>query len=177
MASKPSGFSPSALPMEYFPKTPVPQDSTRARHYLVPGKIFAAKEPHVITAVVGSGVSVCLYDPKTQIGGANHFLFVETMVGEANPLKYAGHANQALLDKMVELGANPRSLTARVFGGTRSQLSFSGVESSLGEKNMEAALRFLEERGIPVTSREVGGQKGRKVMFQTDTGVGKCDEL
>ena len=177
MATKFPGFSPSELPMEYFPKTPVPQDSTRGRHYLMPGKIFASKEPHVITAVVGSGICICLYDPKTQIGGANHFLFVNTTAGEANPLKYAKHASESLLNKLVELGANAGSLTARIFGGTRSQLNFSSVESSLGEQNLAAALDFLGSRSIPITTREVGGQKGRKVMFQTDTGIGKCDEL
>ena len=177
MAARYSSFSPSALPMEYFPRTPVPPDNTRGRHYLVPGRIFASKEPTVITAVVGSGVSLCLYDPSTQIGGANHFLFVDTMTGEANPLKYASHANQGLFDQMLQLGANAGTMQARLFGGTQSTINFTSVEQSLGDKNVEAALRFLQTRGLPLISRETGGLKGRKLMFQTDSGVGKCEEL
>ena len=49
-------------------------DDTHARHYLIPGKIFAAAQPFAISTIVGSGIALCLWDSERRVGGANHFI-------------------------------------------------------------------------------------------------------
>jgi len=40
----------------------------------------------------------------------------------------------------------------------------------LGERNVHAATHFLKMSGIRLLQSEVGGTKGRKLVFQTDDG-------
>src|SRR5260370_41375054 len=72
---KTSSFNPAVLPMEYLPRVLDAADEQHARHYLIPGKIFAAAQPFAISTIVGSGVALCLWDSAHHIGGANHFIF------------------------------------------------------------------------------------------------------
>jgi chemotaxis protein CheD len=58
-----------------------------------------------------------------------------------------------------------------VFGGAFIVDAFHGPRERLGTKNAELALRTLRQEGIPVVADDVGGRRGRKVIFHTDTGV------
>ena len=44
-----------------------------SNYFLKPGYILIASKPTVISTVLGSCVSVCLYDRKRGAGGMNHF--------------------------------------------------------------------------------------------------------
>ena len=41
----------------------------------------------------------------------------------------------------------------------------------LGTKNVEVARHLLESESIPLVGHDVGGQRGRKLIFQTDDGA------
>ena len=43
-------------------------------HYLYPASLFADKEPHIVTTILGSCVAVCLYDSVLNQGGINHYM-------------------------------------------------------------------------------------------------------
>jgi chemotaxis receptor (MCP) glutamine deamidase CheD len=43
--------------------------------------------------------------------------------------------------------------------------------SSLGARNVAAALDLLKNAGIRVTVQETGGTQGRKIVFNTDDGM------
>ena len=43
--------------------------------------------------------------------------------------------------------------------------------AQLGRKNAEFALEFLQRRNIEVVQSEVGGTRGRKLIFNTDEGT------
>jgi chemotaxis receptor (MCP) glutamine deamidase CheD len=43
--------------------------------------------------------------------------------------------------------------------------------TTLGAKNVAAALELMKNAGIPVVAQETGGPQGRKVLFNTDDGV------
>jgi hypothetical protein len=49
-------------------------DVARTKVYLHPGQVFAAAYPTTVTTILGSCVSLCLWDPTLRIGGINHFL-------------------------------------------------------------------------------------------------------
>lgn len=40
----------------------------------------------------------------------------------------------------------------------------------LGDQNVARALEALEAEGIPVVARDTDGERGRKLVFHTDTG-------
>jgi chemotaxis protein CheD len=139
------------------------------RHYLYPGMIFAHISPHVVTTVLGSCVSVCLWDSQEKIGGINHYnLPLWNGDGLATP-KFGNIAIQRLIEKIQILGAQKKRLTAKIFGGGTVLSSIAGT-NHVGEKNIILALDLLDEANIPIISSSVGGTQGRKIIFNTHSG-------
>lgn len=140
-----------------------------ATHYLYPGELVATSESRVISTVLGSCVSVGLWDGTTRSGGLNHFLLPHDTQEGGTSFRFARSAMEALLSRMLALGCEARDLTARLVGGAAQ---FAGREDrlSIGEQNVGVAARFLDELGIPVVVREVGGTRGRKLVFDVGTG-------
>ena len=137
--------------------------------YLYPGELIATSDPSVISTVLGSCVSVCLLDPVTKSGGANHFLLPHLTRGDGASGRFGRTAMETLFTRMLSLGCQKRNLTARMFGGA-SLFEGSRDRISIGQQNVQVATRFLEDEGIPILVREVGGARGRKLVFHTETG-------
>ena len=149
--------------------TPVP-DSTL---FLLPGMLHASRERSVITTVLGSCVSVCLASRTGEAGGMNHFL-LPSGEGHAAPesARFGRPAVQLLLQRLAAFGTASRDLEAKVFGGSSIIGAAPGVPGdSLGTKNVAVALSLLDAAGIPVVASDVGGGRGRKLVFDTGDGA------
>jgi len=148
---------------------PKPSPVTRLAQYIQPGHVHVARTPTQLTTILGSCVSVCLWDAGEGIGGMNHFMLPQATGGSVKSPRFGNFAMQDLFDKVQMAGARRAHLQARVFGGA---CMFEQMRSSahLGQKNIELALDFLSHRGIDVVETNVGGDHGRKLRFFTDTG-------
>jgi chemotaxis protein CheD len=139
------------------------------RHFLYVGSLFARKGEHVVTTVLGSCVSVCLWDPVLKIGGINHYL-LPLWNGEGLPTpKYGNIAITKLIDKMYTLGARKGSLQAKIFGGSSTNSNAVGL-LNVSERNIMIAKDVLKDNGIPIISSDVGGNLGRKIIFHSNSG-------
>jgi len=147
----------------------LPGADTRPRRsvYLQPGELCTAAEPTEVVTLLGSCVAVCLFDPVAEVGGVNHFLLPRGPSSDASP-RYGTNAMALILEQLLALGARPTALRAKVFGGASSLRPTFG--RSLAAENVALALRVLEEARIPVLESDVGGQRGRKLVFHTDVG-------
>ena len=144
------------------------RDPNTKTHYLFPGTIFVHKDQHLVTTVLGSCVSVCIWHPKAQVGGINHYL-LPLWNGEGLPTpKYGNIAIARLIEKVRRI-AGEGELIAKVFGGA-SMWSRTEGALAVGERNVELAFKQLEEEKIKVISQDVWGEMGRKVIFDTKTG-------
>lgn len=159
-----------ALPQEFRPFLAEASDNEHARHYLLPGKVFASVEPAAVTAIVGSSVLLCIWDTARGIGGAAQFLMPQASQNDPEDSKCGDAAGNKLLELLIDLGASLKYLEAKVFGGLQPVVTFGNPADCLGKRNVEAALRFLAAKRIPVVNKEVGGRSGRKVIFHTDDG-------
>ena len=138
-------------------------------HYLHPGNLFASSNPHVVTTILGSCIAVCLFDPTKKIGGINHYM-LPLWNGEGLPIPRFGNvAIKKLIEKMEMLGANKRTLQAKVFGGSSIHKTASGL-LNVGLRNIDIAKDMLEEERIHIIGSDMGGSRGRRVLFYTDTG-------
>lgn len=135
------------------------------------GELHAESEPAVITTVLGSCVSVCLFDPVKHIGGMNHIL----LPGDADlklfndSARYGVNAMELLINRMLAIGADRNNLRAKVFGGGRMFTEAPQVYSP-GKDNTRFVFDFLETEGIQIDSFNVGGAYGRKIHFFTHSG-------
>jgi chemotaxis protein CheD len=142
----------------------------RTPTYVHPGQVYVSGEAGECATILGSCVAVCLHDPLTRVGGLNHFL-LPFPGDDAEPSpRYAPTAIEALVHRMVLEGARPHRLIAHVVGGAAVLAAFGANENHLGRRNVDAAYELLAERGIRVTSHDVGGTRGRKVVFEPRTG-------
>jgi len=145
--------------------------SERFGVYLHPGQVFAAAEPHQVTTILGSCVAVCLWDPMSGVGGVNHFLLPHWAGNGQSSARFGNVAVDRLINRLLDFGGTRRNLLAKVFGGACVLEAFRGSSNQLGKNNVDIALKLLDAERIPVITCEVGGQHGRKLIFQTDDGV------
>jgi chemotaxis protein CheD len=145
--------------------------------YLHPGQLFASAVPCAITTVLGSCVSVCLYDVERGIGGANHFLLPHAGTRTNEPLRSGASAIEALLRCVLDLGARRHKLAAKVFGGARVLHTMHPERFHLGIANINVARSVLSAERIPVLAEDVGGMRGRKLRFVTGDGSAWVQEL
>jgi chemotaxis protein CheD len=138
--------------------------------YLLPGDVAVCTEPTVISTVLGSCVSVCLYDQRRRTGGMNHFVLPRSAGDRAASARVAPFAMQALLDRMTRYGSQSANLVALLYGGACVLRSSNPGPNHLGMQNVRAALDFLSESRIPVIRQDAGGQRGRQVRFHTESG-------
>jgi chemotaxis protein CheD len=152
-----------------------PDSGDRAQVYLHAGQLHVASAPTAITTVLGSCVSVCLYDPVAKVGGMNHFLLPLHVEREAS-LRFGTVAVPALIDAVLRAGASRGGLVAKVFGGA-SVIGPLAKGRRLGDENAALAMRLLEQARIPVLDHDVGGQRGRKLVFIVDEGTAWVRQL
>ena len=139
-------------------------DNTLHRIFLSPGEVVCASEPTLITTVLGSCVTVTLWDKDRRVGGLNHFVLPRGGAGS----RYGDTAMLELLEGVLDCGAHLRSLEAKIFGG--AAVLPVGGQGSVGTANVAFALGELSRRGIPVVGRRTGGERGRYLIFNTETG-------
>ena len=154
---------------EQMPSTSV--ESDRPRAYLLSGEFHASAQPCEINTILGSGVSICLWDKRRSAGGMNHFLLPASREGEPASLRFADIATRALLERLRALGCRPPNLRARIFGGAAILQARNRYAASLGAQNVAAAVSLMRDAGIPVIAQQTGAAQARKIIFNTDDGV------
>jgi len=137
---------------------------------ILPGEYYVTGRDMLLVTVLGSCVSACIRDPKTGIGGMNHFMLPE---GDPhNPLsesaRYGGYAMEVLLNQLIKLGASRSRLEAKVFGGGAVMRGFT--MHNVGERNSEFVLEYLENERIRVVAQDLQDIYPRKVYFFPFTG-------
>src|SRR5260221_3916752 len=135
-------FNPAVLPQEFLQTLSGSEPGTGGKQFLLPGQMFASRQPTTITTILGSCVAICLWSPRTGTGGMNHYLLPEGSSTEANRFRYGNNANPALLNELLALGCEVRDLQAKVFGGASTMAGLDAA-TSLGKRNLEMALEFL----------------------------------
>jgi chemotaxis protein CheD len=145
--------------------------------YLHPGQTYATKDTAVVTTILGSCVAVCLWEPVVRVAAINHFLLARNPVRGTDDARYGDTAMELLLASMLERGAWVDRIIAKVFGGACVLRSMTSSARSIGGQNNDAARRFLERYQIQISADQTGGQRGRKLLFDTADGSAWVKEI
>jgi chemotaxis protein CheD len=143
--------------------------------FVLGGQIVITTVPKEFVTILGSCVSVCLWDRKIKAGGMNHFLLPET-VNDSTSLQGGIAATRLLIQTMLSQCSFIANLEAKIYGGSNR---FFKDESFLnvGHQNVVAAKFALEEAGIPIALEDTRGIAGRKIYFNTQTGTVKVERI
>ncbi|MFH1002435.1 MAG: chemotaxis protein CheD [bacterium] len=136
---------------------------------------------YLITYGLGSCVAVAIYDQEKKLAGMLHIMLpMQTIKREkVNLLKYVDPGIQLMLEEMLIQGVNRKRLKAKIAGGAK-MFSFSSnkeINSNIGEKNIEAVKRNLQELLIPLVAEDTGQNYGRTVEFYPENGDMKIKSL
>jgi chemotaxis protein CheD len=134
------------------------------RVFLLPGEYMVSKQPHIISTLLGSCVSVCLYHPQHHFGGMNHYMLTKGPVGERSG-KYGDYAINVLLQFMERACGSLAGVEAMIFGGA-NVVGNIGSGEQIGERNIALAREMLKKAGIKITKEQVGGTVGLKLHYQ-----------
>jgi len=134
--------------------------------YLHAGKLYVSRQSSQVVTILGSCVAVCLWDRLTHVGGINHYMLPNDIGVQVGSPRFANFAMTELLRQVLALGAETRRLEAKIFGGA-CVLGASAIGRDLGSKNVEAARERLSQERIKIVSEDVGGKRGRKLIFRT----------
>lgn len=145
----------------------VPERHPSPEHFLHGGELLTSREQIAIKTILSSSMAICMWEPKSGVGGAAHFLLPHLAgEGEGSP-RFGNIAIVTLIEELALLGAPEDQLLVKLVGGSSVH---RGKESALGERNLEVAREVLAELGIPVVGEEVGGARVRRLTFLTDDG-------
>jgi len=147
-----------------------------------PGEFMVTKKNEIVATVLGSCVSVVLFDPESKALGMNHFMLAKyhgkTPIYADDACRYGMYAMEQLINAMLKSGISKDRLLAKVFGGGHvigANIPGSpNGNSSIGipESNIQFAFEFLALENIKVVNSDVGGYAGRKIMaFAQDAKV------
>ena len=135
--------------------------------YIVQGDTAVGdKDDMVITTILGSCISICLWDPVARVGGMNHLLLPDMKNDRAHESSGAV-AMDRLINQMMPLGAERPRLHGKLFGGS----SMLAGRTDIGARNAEFGRSYLRTENIPCDAENVGGDKARRLRFWPSTGV------
>jgi chemotaxis protein CheD len=155
------------------PGPAVPSGRTR---YLQPGQLLTCLEPTTVTTILGSCVSVCLWDRRQAIGAINHYVLPHAYGACEQSLRCGPSAISRLIERMRALGSGPGDLQAKLFGGAWI-LAAPRRDDHIGALNVRVAREMLGREGIPIVAEDVGGARGRKIVFHTESGAALVKKL
>jgi len=144
----------------------------RKRITISPGEYHVSNEDVIISTLLGSCVSVCLYDPVCRVIGMNHFLLInefgpEMSVCTIDSGSQGMCAMELLINNMLKTGAKYENLRAKAFGGGSMFRPFDEcfIDYCVGKSNIDFVKAFLAENKIRLVNSDLGGNNGRLVHF------------
>ena len=128
----------------------------------------------LITVGLGSCVGIALYDKMSGVGGLAHIMLPDSsqFSNVTNSAKFADLAIPILIKKIEGIGGRQRNLKAKIAGGA-SMFNFSdkAMVMDIGNRNGIAVRDALKKYSIPLIAEEIGGNKGRTMIFDTASGI------
>lgn len=130
--------------------------------------------PDALTTLgLGSCVGVALYDSVKKISGMIHVMLPDStkIKNNENVAKFADTGIEALIDRMISMGASRNRLVAKIAGGAQ-MFAFNSNNDMLriGERNVEASKAKLSSLGIKIIAEDTGLNYGRTIEFYAETG-------
>ena len=146
----------------------------KLRKFLRPGEFYVGRQSVIAETLVGSCATVCLYNYKKKFGAMNHFLrdYPKDETG-IDIGEFGITATRHIVTAMMKRDNDPTHYRAGVFGGA-AVLKTGGAEGAIGEANVKVASEVLRAAHIRIGQRDVGGTRGRRVTFDTETGEIAC---
>jgi len=141
----------------------------KPRKFIHAGEIFIGVKPTEIATVLGSCVSVCLFDRSSMIGSMNHYLLPLWNGNGLQTPKFGNISIERMIESMENIGCNKINIEAKLFGGANIHTT-TQESMMIGKKNVLIAKEMLKQHNIRIVAEDTGGTTGRRILMHSDTG-------
>jgi len=147
--------------------------------FLSLGELIVADKPTQVWTILGSCVSIVLYNPRKKVSALCHAQLSErnifgslfnnqyTEKAVKDDFRFVGSSINYMLEQMLALGISKNEIVASVYGGANVIAEFT---HKIGTENSEVAISELAKIGIRIVKKDVGGTKSRTIYHLSDTG-------
>lgn len=157
-------------------------NTTHVKKFVSLGELHCSSSPTQFWTVLGSCVSVVLHNPRKRISMVCHAqISQKDTFGKFNDnqqkyvskacdgdFRFVETAIMHMLEKFYSNGVDKNEIQAGVYGGASVIAEFS---HKIGDENVSAALKLLNQQGIRIIEKNVGGEKSRTIRHFSDTGL------
>ncbi len=147
---------------------------------ILPGEYYVTDHDEMITTVLGSCISACIWDKGMGVGGMNHFMLPSSEKGGwggselvSTATRYGNHAMEQMINAILKHGGRREHLLVKIFGGGKIISSMSDV----GKKNIKFVESYINNENVTLLAEDVGGGQARKVIFYPKTGRVRVKKL
>jgi chemotaxis protein CheD len=144
---------------------------TLPRIYLKPGEFHFAVTPSIVSTVLGSCISVTMHNPESTMGAICHAVLPDEFV-PGEPYRYVDSSIAAMLRLFDRYRINRKDIQVKLFGG--SDILPKGENGyrymTVGQQNILRANQIIEREQLRLIASDVGGTRGRKLLFHTHSG-------
>jgi chemotaxis protein CheD len=148
-----------------------------ARHVVGIGEFAVSKDPgdRIVTHALGSCIAVCIYEPRSGVGGLLHFLLPDANINperaRTQPAAFANSGLPLLFQAAYELGLEKSRCRVRLVGGADVARAEGTSLLNVGKRNLLAARNILWKNGLLVEAEATGGSTARSVSLQLSDGT------
>lgn len=140
---------------------------------VLPGEFYVSMQEELITTILGSCVAVCIHDPRTGIGGMNHFMLPAPMGSHdgwsataGRAARYGSDAMEQLINAILAAGSARADLQLKVFGGGRVLAQLSDI----GQRNIDFVQRYISVEKLHLCASDLGDVYPRQIQFFPHSG-------
>ncbi|WP_102797182.1 chemotaxis protein CheD [Bowmanella denitrificans] len=143
--------------------------------YLAPGGYATGRRlSRQYSTILGSCVSLVLWHPATGFFAICHYLMVHAKAGAISPLSMGKYAELILphFQRQVQkAGLVAGDVQASLYGGAgNARTRGLARHFQVARCNVDYADAFVQQQGWQLFNRDVGGEQGRKLLFDSHTG-------
>jgi len=162
-----------------YQKTDMPaEDAKLPRIILNSAELYVSPTPAIVKTVLGSCVAVTMFNRRRGIGAICHALLPHPRDNKpytanyAENRKYVTYVIPEMIREMQQYDIQLREIEVKLFGGSDTLNEKTGQESgrSAGRLNVKTVMEVLEAQRLQLKTSDVGGIRGRKILFYTHTG-------
>lgn len=140
------------------------------------GLEITTNETEELKTFVGSCVAICLFDLVSKVAGMAHVMLPKKvgnkqLTDQNDAGKYADEAFSHMMHSMIQKGADPKRIKAKMAGGATIFAHESETTLfNVGPRNITSLKQILKENNIHLVSEDTGENFGRWVRFKLHSG-------
>ncbi len=138
------------------------------------GEMIFGETSMRVHTVLGSCIAITMYHRETKCFAMCHAMLPESSCSPKNvhynPYNYVDTVTEVMMARFRDAGIFPHELEIKYFGGADMFEGSFRSEKTVGKKNIETVRQVMTMYNVTVLSSDVGGIRGRKIVFDTTTG-------